>query len=110
MSADGVWVPFRPTAEDLTRITGDVAEVATIQRRLAASCPALHGNDWVAHEYQVAGGSVLLRIANELPQALDGLGLFHPVRSTKAFAAFRPGSARHTARSQPRLPRPHGGV
>jgi hypothetical protein len=77
MSTDA-WVPFRPTPQDLTRITADVAEVSAIQRRMVSNCPALHGNDRVAHQYQLAGSKVILRIANDLPEALGGLGLFQP--------------------------------
>ena len=34
--------------------------------------------DRVAHQYQIAGGRVALKIATQLPPPLDGIGLFRP--------------------------------
>jgi hypothetical protein len=70
--------PFRPTAADLARIGGDVAPIAAIQQKLVANHPHLNVPDRVAHQYQVAGGKVFLRIAQQLPQNFVGVGLFEP--------------------------------
>jgi hypothetical protein len=70
------WSPFRPTPNDLQRLSGDVAEIADIQKRLLERCKELRVPDRAAHEYQIAGGKVTLRIAPELPPLLEGVGLF----------------------------------
>jgi hypothetical protein len=70
--------PFRPTAADLKRIGGDVAPIAAIQHKLVANHPHLAVPDRVAHQYQVAGGKVFLRIAQQLPANFVGVGLFEP--------------------------------
>lgn len=70
--------PFRPTAADLARIGGDVAPIAAIQNKLAANHPQLKVPDRVAHQYQIAGGKVLLRIGQQLPANFIGVGLFEP--------------------------------
>jgi hypothetical protein len=70
--------PFRPTAADLARIGGDVAPIAAIQHKLVANHPRLTVPDRVAHQYQVAGGKVLLRIEQQLPENFVGVGLFEP--------------------------------
>jgi hypothetical protein len=69
---------FRPGADDLLRIAVDVAEVNTIQRQLRDRHPGLKCLDRAAHEYQVAGSKVLLRVANRLPDRFSGVGLFVP--------------------------------
>jgi hypothetical protein len=70
--------PFRPTAADLARIGGDVAPIAAIQSKLVANHPKLTVPDRVAHQYQVAGGKVFLRIGQQLPANFVGVGLFEP--------------------------------
>jgi hypothetical protein len=75
---DNSFTPFRPTAADLARIETDVAEIGSFQRRLVANCPALRRNDRVAHQQQIAGGKVMVRVASRLPGVLEGLGLFQP--------------------------------
>jgi hypothetical protein len=73
--------PFRPTDEQLSELAADVAPISNIQRQLRANDPAqLAVNDRVAHQYQIAGGKVLLRIAAQLPENLRGVGLFQPER------------------------------
>ena len=72
------WCPFRPSAADLEAIGKDVAEIPDIQRKLLAKDTALKFLDRVAHQYQIAGGRVVLQIANDLPEALCGVGLFQP--------------------------------
>lgn len=70
--------PFRPSAADLARIGGDVAPIAAIQDKLVANHPQLTVRDRVAHQYQIAGGKVLLRIEQQLPANFVGVGLFEP--------------------------------
>lgn len=70
--------PFRPTAADLARIGGDVAPIAAIQNKLVANHPQLTVPDRVAHQYQIAGGKVLLRIEQRIPANFVGVGLFEP--------------------------------
>ena len=72
------WCPFRPGAEELEKIRKDVAEVRTIQQTILAKHGQIHFPDRVAHQYQIAGGKVRLRIAEALPAPLQGVGLFHP--------------------------------
>ena len=70
--------PFRPTAADLALIGGDVAPISDIQKKLVANHPHLTMRDRVAHQYQIAGGKVFLRIEPQLPQNFVGVGLFEP--------------------------------
>ena len=70
--------PFRPTPADLDRIGRDVAAISDIQNKLVANHPNLTVRDRVAHQYQVAGGKVLLRVEPKLPANLAGVGLFEP--------------------------------
>ncbi len=72
------WTPFRPDAQDLTAIADDVSEVRDIQNKLLGNHKNLHFTDRVAHQYQIAGGKVVLKIADELPSELQGVGLFEP--------------------------------
>src|SRR5438132_953453 len=53
--------PFRPSAADLARIGDDVAPISAIQQKLLANHSRLTMRDRVAHQYQVAGGKVLMR-------------------------------------------------
>jgi hypothetical protein len=62
----------------LETIGKDVAEIPDIQRKLMANDADLKFLDRVAHQYQIAGGRVVLQIANDLPEALYGVGLFQP--------------------------------
>ncbi len=74
----GAWCPYRPAADDLETISRDVAEIPDIQQRLLERHQDLRFPDRVAHQYQIAGGRVLLTIAHRLPAALEGIGLFVP--------------------------------
>jgi hypothetical protein len=68
----GRWTP-----EDIDRIAAEVAAIPAIQQRcLANSSKNMKFADRVAHQYQIAGGKVSLRIGTELPENLDGVGLF----------------------------------
>jgi hypothetical protein len=77
-SATGAWTPFRPSPADLARIEADVAAIPDIQAELVDNAPGLKLRDRVAHQYQIAGGKVALKIAAQLPDNLDGVGLFQP--------------------------------
>lgn len=72
------YVPFRPDERELEGIERDVAPIAEIQQELVERHPSLRVPDRVAHQYQIAGGRVLLEIGTKLPTALDGVGLFQP--------------------------------
>lgn len=72
------WTPFRPGPRDLERIAGEVAAIPKIQAELLANHPDLKAADRGAHQYQIAGSRVELRIDDALPAALDGIGLFEP--------------------------------
>ena len=75
---DQAWRPFRPIAADLERITGDVAEIPDIQEKSCATNENLQFPERVAHEYQIAGSKVVFKVAGELPEPLQGVGLFQP--------------------------------
>lgn len=72
------WTPFRPAPEALEAIAAEVAEIRTLQRTLVEHHPDLCVPDRVAHQYQIAGGRVRLRVGNDLPIELEGVGLFKP--------------------------------
>jgi hypothetical protein len=72
------WKPFRPTNKDLETLAKDVAEVRDLQTRLVDRHGDLQQADRVAHQYQIAGSKVILKIADELPAELLGVGLFQP--------------------------------
>jgi hypothetical protein len=69
---------FRPGAEDLRRIDAEVAEVSDLQRRIRERHPDLKCLDRAAHQYQIAGSKVVLRVASQLPEGFAGVGLFVP--------------------------------
>ena len=69
---------FRPSAQDLDRIDHDVGTIPDIQGQLVANDPDLAVRDRVAHQYQIAGGKVTLKIALQIPPNLVGVGLFEP--------------------------------
>lgn len=72
------WTPFRPEPEDVDAVAEDVSEIRHIQDTLLANSPGLGLADRVAHQYQIAGGKVVLEVAAQLPAELLGVGLFHP--------------------------------
>jgi hypothetical protein len=78
MNADAKWCPFRPGANELESIGKDLVEVKKIQQTILAKSKQVHFLDRVAHQYQIAGGKVLLKIAEALPVPLQAVGLFHP--------------------------------
>ncbi len=73
--------PFRPTTAQLGELSTDVVPISDIQQQFRANDPAhLAVNDRVAHQYQIAGGKVVLRIEPQLPEHLQKVGLFQPDR------------------------------
>jgi len=74
----GAWTPFRPSPAQLQRIEADVGAILDIQAELVDNAPDLKVRDRVAHQYQIAGGRVALKVAGDLPAPLDGVGLFQP--------------------------------
>jgi hypothetical protein len=69
----------RWTPEDIERISADVAALPGVQQELLEHASlSLKVADRVAHQYQIAGGRVSLRIPSELPSEFDGIGLFKP--------------------------------
>lgn len=71
--------PFRPTQQDLDRIGRDVGAIPEVQESfLDNDVHHLKVKDRIAHQYQISGGRVVLRIASELPENLQGLALFEP--------------------------------
>jgi hypothetical protein len=72
------WCPFRPSAQELQAIGKDVAEVRNIQQTILAKNKQLHFLDRVAHQYQIAGSKVLLKVAEKLPAPLQNVGVFRP--------------------------------
>src|SRR5258708_30729199 len=72
------WIPFRPNENDLKTTAEDVSEIPAIQQKTLAENKDLRCPDRVAHQYQIAGGKVMLRVADELPAPWQGVGLFQP--------------------------------
>jgi len=70
------WCPFRPNNKELKDIEEDVSEIGEIQQKLLDNHRNLHFLDRVAHQYQIAGGKVIFKVADELPAKLQGIGLF----------------------------------
>jgi hypothetical protein len=65
----------------LSDLKTEVAPISEIQQQLRAHDSAhLAVNDRVAHQYEIAGGKVLLRIEVQLPENFRGVGLFQPER------------------------------
>ena len=98
MKDEGTAQPlFRANADDLRRIDADVAEISEIQRQLRDRHPDLKCLDRVAHQYQIAGGKVLLRVATELPEGFSGIGLFVPGIEHIGVGRLSPVSVRPTS-------------
>lgn len=85
------WVPFRPTVADKERIGRDVATIPDLQRTFLAKADGLKVADRVAHQYQIAGSRVSLRIAPQLPDNLNGVGLFVPDTEHRGLARVSTG-------------------
>ena len=69
---------YAPTPEQRRALEQLAEQVAGIQRTLVANHPHLQSPDRGAHQQQLAGGKVLLTVDAQLPQELDGLGIFQP--------------------------------
>lgn len=69
---------FDPTPETLTALERTVSEIPAIQSRLVERDGQLRHGDRVAHQQQIAGSLVRLRIADTLPRDIAGIGLFVP--------------------------------
>ena len=85
------WTPFRPGPQDLERIAGEVTAIPQIQAALKVNHPDLKLADRGAHQYQIAGGRVELRIDDALPAGLDGIGLFEPGAMHRGIARISTG-------------------
>ena len=72
------WRPFRPNDKELKDIAEDVSEMGDIQQKLLDNHRDLHFLDRVAHQYQIAAGKVMFKVADELPAELESIGLFEP--------------------------------
>jgi hypothetical protein len=69
---------FDPTPEAIRELETLADQIPAIQQTLIVNHKQLERADRAAHQQQIAGGKVLLRIASTLPSELDGLGLFDP--------------------------------
>ena len=67
-------------ADILEKISADVVSIPDLQEQLLTASPLLAVRDRVAHQYQIAGGKVVLRISSSLPPQIQGYGLFLPDR------------------------------
>src|ERR1700686_2193102 len=67
---------FSDTAEARRVLEERVQEIPEIQKTLVKNDEQLKRPDRAAHQQQIAGGRVLLRVAERVPKELDGLGLF----------------------------------
>src|SRR5262245_24161452 len=85
---------FRPGADDVRRIDAEVADVSEVQRRIGERHPDLKCLDRVAHQYQIAGSKVVLRVASQLPEGFAGVGLFVP--GTEHFGVGRVSTSLNT--------------
>ena len=69
---------FTPSAAERRALEDLAAQIPDVQRRLTANHPQLTLPDRGAHQQQLAGSRVELTLAPNLPQELDGLGIFRP--------------------------------
>jgi hypothetical protein len=67
---------YSPTPEQRRALEQLAEQVADVQRTLVANHPQLQSPDRGAHQQQLAGGRVLLTVDPQLPDELDGLGIF----------------------------------
>ena len=85
---------FRPGAEDLRRVGAEATEITEIQHRIRERHPDLKYPDRAAHQYQIAGSKVVLRVASQLPEGFAGVGLFVP--GTEHFGVGRVSTSMNT--------------
>jgi len=69
---------FDPTPEEKRALEAIAKQIPDVQRTLVRNHPQLSMPDRGAHQQQIAGSKVLLTVADALPAALDGLGVFQP--------------------------------
>jgi hypothetical protein len=67
---------YTPTSAERRALDELVAQVHDVQRTVVANHSALRQPDRAAHQQQLAGGRVVLHVADRLPGELDGLGIF----------------------------------
>ncbi len=67
---------FSDTAEARRVLEERMKEIAEIQKTLVKNDEQLKMADRAAHQQQIAGGRVLLKVAERVPKELEGLGLF----------------------------------
>src|SRR5438270_12790263 len=91
-SATGASTPVRPSQADVARIEGEVSAIPDIQAMLVNNAPDLKVRDRVAHQYQIAGGKIALKIAAQLPGNLEASDCSGRTPNTPASAASRPAS------------------
>ena len=82
-------------------IRKDVAEVRNIQQTILDKNKQVHFLDRVAHQYQVAGSKVLLKVTEVLPAPLQNVGLFHPGAEHIGIGRFSTGLERRMSRRIP---------
>ena len=67
---------FDPTPEEKAALDALAAQLPGIQRTLTSNHAQLTVADRGAHQMQLAASHVTLSVADHLPPALDGLGIF----------------------------------
>jgi hypothetical protein len=67
---------FDPTPGQRRELEEIAAGIPAVQQKLVGNHPELSMPDRGAHQQQLAGSKVLLTVADQLPAALDGLGVF----------------------------------
>ena len=71
---------FDPTPEARKALEELVKDIPQIQKTFVDNDKHVTQRDRTAHQMQLAGGKVMLQIAQELPAELNGLGVFQPGR------------------------------
>jgi hypothetical protein len=69
---------FEPTADAVKTLERLVDEIPEIQRVFVANAKHLTRPDRTAHQQQIAASTVLLTVAQQIPNELAGLGVFQP--------------------------------
>jgi hypothetical protein len=69
---------FDPSPAERQALEEIAAGIPGVQQTLVKNHPKLEMPDRGAHQQQLAGSKVLLTLANQLPPALEGLGVFQP--------------------------------
>ena len=73
---------YAPSPEERRALEQLAEEVAGVQQTLVANHPQLAQPDRGAHQPQLGAGKVLLRVNDQLPPELAGLGIFTPTGNT----------------------------